>query len=211
MDNRRLPELRVTVFSDYICPFCYIGDVRLARLREDYDLKVNWCSIEIHPETPPLGRPVSELNYSPQQWQAMMDGLARMAAQEGLHFAPHETTTNSHRALLLAEAAKSEGATVFYALHGALFKGYFSDGLNIGDEAVLRRMAEESGMRAETVESAWHDTRYADRLEHNLAAARELGVSATPTFFIGQQKLTGAVTVDELQKAAAAALSGSTA
>lgn len=36
------PELRLTVFSDYICPFCYIGDARINRLREDFDLKVNW-------------------------------------------------------------------------------------------------------------------------------------------------------------------------
>ena len=49
------PELLVTVFTDYICPFCYVGDVRLERLRTDYDLKINWCFLEIHPETPSTG------------------------------------------------------------------------------------------------------------------------------------------------------------
>ena len=43
------PELRISVFSDYSCPFCYIGSRRLRRLGERYDLKVNWCGLEIHP------------------------------------------------------------------------------------------------------------------------------------------------------------------
>jgi len=57
------PVLYATVFPDYICPVCYTGDLRLARLRRHYDLKINWCLIGIHPDTPPGGRPVSELGY----------------------------------------------------------------------------------------------------------------------------------------------------
>ena len=55
------PELLVTVYSDYICPFCYIGHVRLARLRDQYELKVNWRFIEIHPETPAEGQSVEKI------------------------------------------------------------------------------------------------------------------------------------------------------
>ena len=61
------PTLLVTVFSDFICPFCYVGHVRLNRLRDLYDLKVNCCFVEIHPETPPEGRPVNELGYPEAQ------------------------------------------------------------------------------------------------------------------------------------------------
>ena len=46
---REKPVLLATVFTDYICPFCYVGDARLDRLREDYALKINWCFVEIHP------------------------------------------------------------------------------------------------------------------------------------------------------------------
>ena len=77
-----LPELRLTVFSDYICPFCYVGYHRLMRLRDVYDLKINWCLIEIHPETPPGGKPVSELGYGKTQWQQMMANLDRLAGEE---------------------------------------------------------------------------------------------------------------------------------
>lgn len=49
------PTLLVSVFSDYICPFCYGGSHRLLRLRRRCELQVNWCGLEIHPETPPFG------------------------------------------------------------------------------------------------------------------------------------------------------------
>ena len=58
MSATEKPVLLATVFSDYICPFCYIGDLRLDRLREHFDLKINWMLLEIHPETPAGGMPI---------------------------------------------------------------------------------------------------------------------------------------------------------
>lgn len=196
------PELRVTVFSDIICPFCYIGARRLERLRDAYDLSVNWCFLEIHPETPTAGMPVSRLGYDPQRWQAMMAALARMAEEEGLVFAGHDFTTNSRQALLVAEAAKERGRDVFYAVHDALFTAFFSDRENIADRSVLERIAMSAGMPAEAVHMAWSESRYAERLKQYHAAAQELGVRATPTFFIGQQRLDGAVPLGQLREAA---------
>ncbi|HDZ77927.1 MAG TPA: hypothetical protein ENH39_01300, partial [Gammaproteobacteria bacterium] len=69
------PQLRLTLFTDYICPFCYIGDLRLQQLRQEYDVLVNFRFIEIHPETPVQGTTVDTLNYSDEKWQDMMDGL----------------------------------------------------------------------------------------------------------------------------------------
>lgn len=196
------PELRVTVFSDYICPFCYVGHVRLARLVDEYDLKVNWCMVEIHPETPALGRPVDELGYPPEQWSAMMGELGAMAQSESIVIRPHTVTTNSHQALLLAEAAKEQGSVVFYALHNRLFEAYFGEGLNIGDADVLRQLAANTGVTHETVQRAWTDPQYPTRLHHNLKTAQELEVTGTPTFFIGTRKLTGALSVETLRHAA---------
>lgn len=199
------PRLLATVFSDYICPFCYVGNARLDRLRARYDLKVNWCFIEIHPETPPQGRPVSELGYAPERWRRMMEALEAMAREEGLSLAAHEFTANSRRALLLAEAAKEAGSEPFYALHRRLFEAFLAEGRNIGDEQVLRRLAAEVGLAEERVTAAWSDPCYAGRLRQNLASARELGVAATPTFFLGERRLDGAVPFATLEAAAAAA------
>lgn len=196
------PELRVTVFSDYICPFCYIGDARLMQLRQDYDLKINWCFLEIHPETPAQGMPVSELGYTPKHWHALMETLAHMAEVEQIQFAEHSFTTNSRRALLLAEAAKADGRTIFYALHQRLFEAFFGQQANIGDPEVLSHLARSVGMLDSSIQAAWNDPRFETRLQHNHAAAHELNVRATPTFFIGAQRLDGAVPTADLRQAA---------
>ena len=86
MTDSEKPVLLATVFTDYICPFCYVGDVRLDRLREHFDLKINWCFVEIHPETPVEGMPVSSLGYDDARWQLMMDNLSTMAQEEGIDF-----------------------------------------------------------------------------------------------------------------------------
>jgi predicted DsbA family dithiol-disulfide isomerase len=200
------PQLLATVFSDYICPFCYIGDRRLNRLREWYDLKIHWRALEIHPDTPATGKPVRELGYPPAQWAQMMGSLDRMAREEGLPLAERTFTTNSHRALLLAEAAKEAGAETFYKLHDRLFEAYFCEQQNIGDPQVLTTIARESGLPAEQVEKAWSDPAYEAVLQQNLAAARQLRITGTPTFIIGKQVLVGAVPLEQLRKAAEAAL-----
>jgi len=199
------PPLLATVFSDYICPFCYVGDARLQRLRADYDLKINWCFLEIHPETPAAGMPIAELGYPAQQWRRMMDTLDVLAAEEGLDFQSHDFTTRSHQALLLAEAAREAGTAVFYRLHRRLFEAFFCEGRNIGDVTELRTLARESGLADATVTRAWEDPRYEQRLAEYRAAARELGVQATPTIFFGkQQRLDGVQPLPAFREAAAA-------
>ncbi len=202
--TRSKPELKVTVFSDYICPFCYVGDARLNRLRADYELKVNWCFLEIHPETSPEGEPVASLDYPSETWQRMMAVLQEMAEEENLSLLEHDFTTNSQSALLLAEAAKYVDRDVFYRLHNRLFEAYFSEGQNIGDRDCLRRLALDAGMREEQIEAAWQDNAAATRLQHYQKAAHDLGVKATPTYFIGAQRLDGAVSVEQLIQAAKA-------
>ena len=189
------PELKLSVFSDYICPFCYIGSRRLLRLNDTYDVKVNWCGLEIHPDTPAEGMPIERLGYAPDQWRAMMDNLQVMAEAEGLTLQAHDFTTNSRQALLLAEAAKQAGRDRFSA--------FFSDGLNIGDTEVLRNLAQECGLERDLVESAWQEPRYGQRLDINLRHAVELGVNGTPSYVFGTRVLVGAVAEAELRQAAA--------
>ncbi|MEN8800533.1 MAG: DsbA family protein [Thiogranum sp.] len=198
------PELKVTVFSDYICPFCYVGDARLNRLRTCFDLKVNWCFLEIHPETSPQGQSVTSLNYPEETWARMMATLRQMAEEENLVFGEHNFTTNSRSALQLAEAAKAVDPAVFYRLHARLFEAFFSAGRNIGDRDCLHSLALDAGMTESQIGSAWQDEAVAKRLQRHLQAAQQLRVRATPTFFIGERRLDGAVPVDQLVQAAQA-------
>jgi len=194
------PLLKVTVFSDYICPFCYIGDARLERLREHYDLRVNWCLLEIHPDTPAESQPVSKLGYEDATWQQMMATLREMAELDGLKLRDQDFTTSSRSALLLAEATKRKATELFYKLHQRLFLSLFAEGENIGDREVLRRIAHEVGLSDTLTEDAWVNPDYAHFLRQYQLAAEELDVSATPTFFIGERntRVDGAVPYQEL-------------
>lgn len=193
------PILNAVVFSDYICPFCYIGYLRLERLRDEFAVRTDWRFLEIHPDNPAEGRPVSELGYPPEHWELLMQNLARMADEEGVELPPREFTTNSNRALRLAEAAKGAGREVFHRLNRYLFEAYFLEQRNIGDPDVLRELAERSGMARGEAEAAWTDERLDAILEQNLKDAARLGINGTPAFVIGSRLVTGAVPVSTLR------------
>ena len=197
-----LPELRLTVFSDYICPFCYVGHHRLMRLRDEYDLKINWCFIEIHPETSAEGEPVASLDYPSEQWNQLMQNLETVAKEEGIAMADHTFTTNSKDALLLSEAAKEQGREKFYDLHEKLFAAFFVDSRNIGDRNILCELAADSGIDNEIIESAWQEEKYRQRILSSYHAARQHEIQAVPSFIFGERKLTGVVTEDVMRSAA---------
>ncbi len=202
MKEQSKAPLKVTVFSDYICPFCYVGDARLEKLKETFDLDVTWSFFEIHPDNPAEGKPVSELGYPPEQWQRMMANLESMATADGLELAPRSFTTNSHRALLLAEAAKDLDEEIFERLHKRLFTAYFAEQKNIGDETVLRQIAREAGMPDDAVDRALTDEAYERRLEQQQTRAAMLGVQGVPGFLFGKYFVSGAVPVETLIVAA---------
>lgn len=166
-------------------------------------MRVERRFLEIHPETPAEGRPVSELGYPPEQWARMMENLNRMGKAEGIVFSERTFTTNSHKALLLAEAAKEEGPDIFEALNEGLFRAYFTEGRNIGDPQVLRDVAQAAGVPAGRMEQAWSDAAYEERLARDHAAAAEIGITGIPLFIVdGRWILEGAVPVEMLREVA---------
>jgi len=165
--------------------------------------------LEIHPETPAEGMPVSELGYPPEQWVRMMEVLNRMGEAEGIVFSDRTFTTNSHMSLLLAEAAKEEGQEIFEALNEGLFRAYFTEGRNIGDPQVLRDVAQAVGVSAGRIGQAWSDAAYEKRLARDHEAAAEIGITGIPTFIVdGRWIIEGAVPVEMLREVAQKIASG---
>ncbi len=204
------PELKVSILSDYICPFCYIGNLRLNALRQHYDLKVNWCFIEIHPETPATGHSIKLLNYDENTWNEMMKNLMQLAQSEAVTLCEQTITTNSRQALLLSEACKSLGADVFYPVHEQIFESYFIEGRNIGDEDVLRDIAEQNNVPQSVVDQAWRD-QYARGPADSVPAsllpylqyAGYLKATSVPTMIIHDQMHSGVLSREKLLELAA--------
>lgn len=200
--------LNIAVYSDYICPFCYIGYLRLEKLRNQYDIDVDWRFLEIHPDNPPEGKPVTELGYPPQHWQMLMANLARMAAEEGVTLAERTFTTNSRRALKLAQAVRERQPGVFGALNRMLYEAYFLRRENIGDPRLLESVAATCGVEPEIVERAWTDGHFDEVLDNNQIAAGRLQITGTPSYVFGEQVYSGAIPVDMLRRAAAEFVGG---
>jgi predicted DsbA family dithiol-disulfide isomerase len=197
-----LPELNITVYSDYICPFCYLGHHRLQRLRDSYELKINWCFLEIHPETSAQGEPIDSLDYPAEQWQKMLENLERIANEENIPLSRLSFITNSRDALLLSEAAKQSGRDIFYALHEKLFGAYFVDSINIGDRHKLIEIARSCGVDDDIIDSAWTDQKFNQRLLDNFNSARQHKIQGVPSFIFGERVLTGVVAESTFRDAA---------
>ena len=110
----------IEVFSDYVCPWCYLGSARVARLQKEHDVRVKFVHFPLHPETPPEGRSLETLfagrGYDIPKMQAQM--RARMAA-EGLPYGERKMTYNSRLAQELGKW--SDGEPGGGAIHDALF------------------------------------------------------------------------------------------
>ena len=201
-----LPELKITVYSDYICPFCYVGHHRLQRLNDSYNLKINWCFLEIHPETSADGEPIESLDYPSEQWQKMLENLQRIAKEENIPLSKLSFITNSKDALLLSESAKQCGREIFYRLHEELFKAYFVDSKNIGNRNILREIAISCGIDNKLIDAAWQQEKYPRRLLENFNSARKHEVQSVPSFVFGDRVLTGVVAESTFRHAAVEAV-----
>ena len=197
-----LPELQVTVYSDYICPFCYLGSHRLLRLHDSYDLKINWCFLETHPETSAKGDAIESLQYSSEQWQLMINNLERIAKEENIPLSKINFIPNSKDALLLSEAAKECGREIFYALHEKLFKAYFVEARNIGNKSILKDIARSCGISDDIIDAAWTDVRHKTRLLNNFHTARTHDIQSVPSFVFGEKVLAGVVSESAFREAA---------
>lgn len=196
------PQVAVPVsfFFDYICPFCYIGSVRLLRVGERFPLRIRWRFVEIHPNNPPAGQPLSELGYPPAQWAQMQANLERMAQEDGIPMAPRSFTTNSRRALLLAMAVLEQRPARFLPLHQELFTAYFVEGRNIGDPEVLTDLAQKHAVD-DLLAAAWEGPKYLAKLLQHVEAAQTLQLSGVPALQVGQRVFKGAVSIETLEQA----------
>lgn len=196
------PLVQVSVFLDYVCPFCYVGSARLLRLDERFDLRVNWMFIELRPETPPEGQALDTLPYSEAEFEVMNRSLGELAAEEGLALADDRRLANSHRALLLAEAAKSLGREPFYRLHRSLFDANFATARNIGDESVLRDIVAACGLPESLPDQAWSDPSLEERLARYRQIAARNSISSVPTYVFGERRLSGVQPFEAFDEAA---------
>jgi len=184
--------LSLVMFSDFICPFCYIGFETVRNLKPEFGFEIEWKGFQIHPEWPAGGLAAAEYRrgMDPETRRMMWARITSLGENVGLEMKSPERLANSRLALAAAEFAKECGkAEVF---EERVFRAYFTQNLDISSQGVLADLAIEAGLDRRDFELALQSNRYERRLDDNAVAARERGVDGVPTFFIGDYPLVGA-------------------
>ncbi len=208
-------SVRVEIFSDVVCPWCYIGKRRfdtavanLVRKGVTLDLEVEFKPFQLDPTaSPDLATPVLEAyarKFGGQERATeVLTHVTEVAAKDNIEFRMDRALrVNSMRAHRLSYfAAREYGFKLQTQLEELLFKAYFTDGANIGDIEVLISCATEAGMNANSTRDFLLHNEGVAEVEGELRLAAEFGISAVPTFVFDRRwSVPGAQDVEVFER-----------
>ncbi|MFF2875422.1 DsbA family oxidoreductase [Gottfriedia sp. NPDC057991] len=173
--------MKVTIYSDYVCPFCYLGKKPLEdALKEVNDVELEWKPFQLRPEGAEPLSPNS--SYIQQGWKFGVQPLAQKLGVEMIlpTMDPHPSTKKAHRGFLFAE---ENGKGAVYAQ--AVLADFWTEGKEIGDVNVLADIAEKLGLDRSQFIEAVSNTKYDSSIQNPNF------INAVPTFIIGDQVLQG--------------------
>lgn len=193
--------LQVTVWSDFICPFCHVGRDRAEWFRREAGAEVQWLPYDLHPEYPPEGIPRAEL--ARRYPAGFLDVPRQLAEQAGLPYAPHpDRVPNSRRALELSEWARARSPQDHERLHARIMDAYWTEGRDIGDTTVLADLVADVGLDPAEAMEALASGAHAAAVDASTRMAQRAGISAVPAFVLdGRLLVSGAVPHEVLAKA----------
>lgn len=203
--------MQIEIWSDVICPWCYIGKRRFETALADFaqgdDVQVIWRSFELDPNAPQQypgtleDRLARKYGVSPQEAAAMNARVTGVAAEIGLEYhlenARPGNTFDAHRLLHFAAARQLGDRATERIMHG-----YFSEALPVGDRAALARLAPEFGIAESDALAMLESDAYADAVRADEARAAAFGISGVP-FFVFDEKsgISGAQPVEVFAEA----------
>lgn len=203
--------MQVEIWSDVICPWCYIGKRRfetaLANFAHRESVNVTWCSFELDPNAPlqypgTLEEMLShKYGVSPQEAAAMNARVTAIAREAGLEYhlarARAGNTFDAHRLLHFAAGRQLGDRATERIMHG-----YFSEELAVGDHAALARLAPEFGIAESEALALLESDAYSDAVRADEARAAGFGITGVP-FFVFDEKtgISGAQPVEAFAEA----------
>jgi predicted DsbA family dithiol-disulfide isomerase len=206
-------KLRVDIWSDIACPWCYIGkrhlEQALDRFAHKQDVEVVWRAFELDASAPRVRdssqsyaeRLARKYGTQPQEAQRRIDHMVGIAAKDGLEFRFDHikpgNTFDAHRLLHLGHERGMQDA-----VKERLLRAYLTEGQAIGDPAVLLTLAREAGLDGDEARDVLDGDRYAAEVRTDEALARQLGISGVPFFVLaGRLGVSGAQPADALLSA----------
>lgn len=189
-------KMKVDIWSDVMCPFCYIGKRKfegaLAQFANKEDIEIEWHSFQLDPSlTSQPGKDVysylaERKGMSVEQSKQMHGNVVRMAADAGLQYNFDKAVIgNSFDAHRVSQLAKKYGKGD--AMEEQLFKGYFTEGKDIANHDTLVAMATAIGLDANEVKQVLAGNDYKDAVEADIDRASQIGINGVPFFVINNK------------------------
>ncbi len=200
--------MRLDVWSDVVCPWCWLGNARLEKALAAFpqrdQVEVVFRSFELDPRADAtLDIPTNEMlakkyGFGPAQIAAMHEKLHDLGVADGIEFRfERARTSNTFDAHQLIHLANKHGKQK--VMTDRLFRAQFNEGVRIGDRKELVRLGAEIGLDAGEVEAALGDQRYAAAVRSDESDARQLQISGVPFFLVDLElAVSGAQSVETL-------------
>ncbi|WP_297672437.1 DsbA family oxidoreductase [uncultured Desulfovibrio sp.] len=191
--------MHIELWSDFACPYCYIGEARLRRalreLKAERDVVVTMKSFELDPTadreatTTTPERFARKYGLSLAAATAQIEHISQLGRDEGIDFryasANYSNMLDAHR---LAKYGMEQGHP---EISERLFAAYFTENCNLADHAVLMRIAESAGLAADETRAVLESGRYEDAVRRDEDEAARLGIHGVPYFYIDRKVAVG--------------------
>ena len=188
--------MKVEIWSDVMCPFCYIGkrniEAALKQCPEAKNIEIEWKSFQLDPALPETPTDthqeylVKRKGFPAEQINGMLQQVTNTAKQAGLDFNLEQSViVNSFKAHQLIQFAKTK--QLGDKAEEILFKAYFTDGKNLASLEVLTTLAQEIGLHPQEAQQAFTDPQYTQKAQQEINEAKQIGVTGVP-FFVFNRK-----------------------
>ena len=178
--------VRVVVFADFVCPYSFLAVDQIDRLAREYDVKPLWRPYWLHPETPPEGTPCAR---PPEKVERLHAWIKDMAPEQYDRIRIPEKRQYSFYAFEALEFAYDQGLD--FAFKTALYEMMWTEERDIGDPETLLAAADRVGLDPGELAVALNEHEYAERTLDAIKQARSIGITNTPTIFIGRTRING--------------------
>lgn len=190
------PPIKIKMFSDYMCAWCYLADTILSSLKSQFNFEIEHIGFELHTGTPKYGE---NMNLNHPNTPQTIDYINHLGKPYGLKLCELPILANTKRALIVGEYAKTIEKSKAYVQ--AMWKAYMVEGKNISILSEIEKVAQTVGIECQEVKNALHSPQYAENLQRNRVNALKYNVTSVPTFIINEKyKVTGAQKAEVFKK-----------
>ena len=178
-----METLKLTIYSDYVCPWCYVGQGAVQKLSQNYPLEVTWMPFYLRPDTPPEGMELPA--HVKAHMKGMQTHLVQMANAAGLRMIFPDRIPNTRLAHEATEYARQKGKANEF--HQAVFDCYYGQGEDISRWEVLQQAAKEASLDADEMREQVEQGKFTALVSEQVRQAAELGVDGVPTYILNDR------------------------